>query len=438
MKRAGLLLAVLIAAAAVFMLEQRGTKAEQHISNAKINRFWILSDTHFITKELYDEGSAFEKMKETAAGKELCYQEESLTALVSKALREKPTGIIITGDLTFNGELASAEKLAAIFQPLKKAGILFFSIPGNHDIYNGWARQFGGDKQLMTEQIGPADFKELFADGYEKAGSTDKASLSYMINLNDRYRLLFLDSCLYGNQSTTSEPVTNGRIAKETLEWINEQLEEAKGKQQQTLVFLHHNLYEHNALLNQGYVLDNAAELRSILADYAVPAVFSGHIHIQDIATPPAGIPEIVTSAYPVYELGYGVLELAADRLLYQRMALPLEKWAKEQGSSKQELLQYTAFQQDVFNTASKKMATDQLNMDETLTQEELQETTGFVASLNAALFTGNDAYTKEERRQLRASDSYALVQQQSFLGDYVESLLTDESADRKIIINLE
>lgn len=66
--------------------------------------FWVLSDTHLITTDLYESGEEFERIKLTSAGKELEYQEDSLRALVDLALEEKPTGIIITGDLTLNGE----------------------------------------------------------------------------------------------------------------------------------------------------------------------------------------------------------------------------------------------------------------------------------------------------------------------------------------------
>jgi metallophosphoesterase superfamily enzyme len=74
--------------------------------------FWVLSDTHLITSDLYESGEEFERIKLTSAGKELEYQQDSLRALVDLALEEKPTGIIITGDLTLNGERKSAEKLA--------------------------------------------------------------------------------------------------------------------------------------------------------------------------------------------------------------------------------------------------------------------------------------------------------------------------------------
>ena len=113
-----------------------------YLTNTKNNKVYLLSDTHLIAKDLHDDGAAFQRMRDTSAGKDLDYQGLVLIAFVRKVLKEKPAAVIITGDLTFNGEKLSAEKMAWIFAPLKKAGVAFLVIPGNHDIYDGWARKF--------------------------------------------------------------------------------------------------------------------------------------------------------------------------------------------------------------------------------------------------------------------------------------------------------
>lgn len=82
------------------------------IINSLNPTFYILSDTHLIADELHDNGSAFDQMRKTSAGKDLDYQELSLKAFVRKVITEKPIAVIITGDLTFNGEKVSALKLA--------------------------------------------------------------------------------------------------------------------------------------------------------------------------------------------------------------------------------------------------------------------------------------------------------------------------------------
>ena len=53
-----------------------------------------------------------------------------------------------------------------------------------------------------------------------------------------------------------------------------DQLEAAKQQQQTPLLFMHHNLLEHNSLLKEGYILDNSAQLQQLLTAYQVPANF--------------------------------------------------------------------------------------------------------------------------------------------------------------------
>ena len=82
-------------------------------------KFWVISDTHLIADSLHDNGQAFSQMQKTSQGKDLYYQEVVLSAFVKKALDKKPDAIIVTGDVTFNGERVSAQRFAEIFKPLK-------------------------------------------------------------------------------------------------------------------------------------------------------------------------------------------------------------------------------------------------------------------------------------------------------------------------------
>lgn len=95
----------------------------------------------------------FKKMRDTSAGKDLDYQEIMLTAFVRKVLIDKPTAVIITGDLTFNGARRSGEKLTEIFAPLKKSELHFY--------------QFRETMILMM--AGRENLKENFNIGFRKS-----------------------------------------------------------------------------------------------------------------------------------------------------------------------------------------------------------------------------------------------------------------------------
>lgn len=124
-------------------------KANSVLQQDSESEFWLLSDVHFLSSALHDNSIAFNQFAEGAAGKEMRYQAESLEAFVAEALEKRPTGVILTGDMTLNGEKASAESLAELLAPLQEASIMVLSLPGNHEIYNGWARILMGIRNFM-------------------------------------------------------------------------------------------------------------------------------------------------------------------------------------------------------------------------------------------------------------------------------------------------
>jgi 3',5'-cyclic AMP phosphodiesterase CpdA len=94
------------------------------LTQDKKTSFWVISDTHLIADSLHDDGQAFSQMQKTSQGKDLYYQETALSAFVRMAEEKKPAAIIVTGDVTFNGERVSAERFAEIFKPLTKTKLL--------------------------------------------------------------------------------------------------------------------------------------------------------------------------------------------------------------------------------------------------------------------------------------------------------------------------
>ncbi|MCT6891910.1 MAG: metallophosphoesterase, partial [Lactobacillus sp.] len=90
------------------------------ITNKANTEFWVITDTHLIADSLHDDGQAFQRIQNTSQGKDLVYQEIALRAFTDLANEKKPAAIIVTGDVTFNGELISAQKFAEIFRNLNE------------------------------------------------------------------------------------------------------------------------------------------------------------------------------------------------------------------------------------------------------------------------------------------------------------------------------
>ena len=70
------------------------------------------------------------------------------------------------------------------------------------------------------------------------------------------------------------------------------------------------------------------------------------------------------------------------------------------------------------------------------LTEEQINTLYTFIAKMNAALFTGDDVYSQEEKETIRHSEEYQLLATYSyFLKQYVDSLLEDKSPDNALTL---
>lgn len=426
---AGLALAVI---GGLYLLPKEQTAHEKALFNAP-PKIWVISDTHYLAEELYDDGSAFQFIEKTSAGKDLRRAEARMEALLAQAKMEKPQALIISGDLTMNGEKKSAEKLATQLAAFEKAGIEVFVIPGNHDIHDGWARKYVGDKQEKTAQISPKDFKEIFAaNGYDQAMASDPDSLSYTVPLTKDLTLLMIDSNLYSLDTSISAPVTKGQISEDTLNWIKEQLEAAKKAHKQVLPILHHNLFKHNDQVNKGYVLDDT-RLREMLSEFKVPVAFSGHIHAQDILTESvAGQPltEIVSGSFAITPNGYGEVTFNHQQLHYQRKELAMTKWAQETKQTDPTLLDYDQYREELFDKSGEEMAYRQL-LESELTEDldRADRVAQYVGKINTRFFKGAD-YTPSaaDQQKMKQDPDYQTLQSlpKNFLQSYIDSILFD------------
>lgn len=421
----------------LFSTESKSDHSTQNINVSDVlfqkedMEFWLITDPHYIDETLYDDGSAFEYIKTTAAGKDLTYQKESLQALVAQVLKEKPDGLIVTGDITLNGEFVSGEKFAEILAPIRQAEIEVFVIPGNHDIHDGWARKFTDDAQEKTAQISAAEFKEMFSDyGYKESISQDEKSLSYLISINDRYNFMFLDTNIYTMEPSTRNPTTAGRIDEQTKKWIEEQLRFGTENGKQTLVFMHHNLFSHNELVNKGYVLNNAEEICTLFAEYEIPVSFSGHIHAQDILTDKeSGITEIVTGSYAITPHPIGVIHLNNQKLTYAREAIDVAQWAKENQLTDENLLNHDRYLEELFLKESRSLGYRYLLEAGYTKESELDMAAELVGELNRRFFTGEDFISDDEVKEIRQSEAYQIIlEESSELKEYIDSIIQDSN----------
>ena len=230
-------------------------------------------------------------------------------AIVDKALAEivayQPDLVILSGDLTKDGELVCHqgmhEKLAAAKKQLANAGkqAMFCVINGNHDINNDDnGRDFSSGKAEHTDLVDPLAFKELYADcGYDDAiakfdeGGSQGGSLSYVVRPAKGVTLIVVDSGKYSadqNGLGRDEHVTSGVVGEKLLAWVESQAKQARAAGDIVFVTQHHGVIPHFSMepeLMGEYLVDNYEDCQRRYADAGVSAVFTGHMHANDIAS---------------------------------------------------------------------------------------------------------------------------------------------------------
>lgn len=263
-----------------------------------------LSDVHYFSQKLYADCGDF-TIAENSDRK--TFRESG--AIVDKALAEivayQPDLVILSGDLTKDGELVCHqgmhEKLAAAKKQLANAGkqAMFCVINGNHDINNDDnGRDFSSGKAEHTDLVDPLAFKELYADcGYDDAiakfdeGGSQGGSLSYVVRPAKGVTLIVVDSGKYSadqNGLGRDEHVTSGVVGEKLLAWVESQAKQARAAGDIVFVTQHHGVIPHFSMepeLMGEYLVDNYEDCQRRYADAGVSAVFTGHMHANDIAS---------------------------------------------------------------------------------------------------------------------------------------------------------
>ncbi len=202
------------------------------------------SDIHYFAKELTDNGPRFQEMVEYGDGKIVTYIDAITDAFLDEVMEYCPDALILSGDLTLEGEKKSHQELAKKLEKVEDAGIPVLVIPGNHDINNRKAGKYKGTQRMPAEYTTPEEFREIYRDfGYDEALSEDKTSLSYVYELDDETRILMLDTCQY-------RPVAKvgGAILSDTYDWIEEQLQSAWEDGVMVIPIAHHNLLDESEI----------------------------------------------------------------------------------------------------------------------------------------------------------------------------------------------
>ncbi|MEG1050340.1 MAG: metallophosphoesterase, partial [Oscillospiraceae bacterium] len=193
-----------------FLLALSGCSAPKNIKIIQA------TDVHYLSQQLTDNSPAFVEMIGEADGKLTHYIEPIVEAFMGEVVAEKPDFLILSGDLTFNGEKLSHLDFAQKLKKVSDAGIEVLVIPGNHDIDYPFSMGFEGEYTFPTDRISKDEYMQIYQDfGLSKATSKDAETLSYFYKLSKKVQVLMLDVNT-GKQF--------GSVSEGTLAWIESNL----------------------------------------------------------------------------------------------------------------------------------------------------------------------------------------------------------------------
>ncbi len=262
----------------------------------------VLSDMHYYPVNFVSDCADYT----TYVGGDPKMLEESgsiADAALDMVREDDPDILIVSGDLTKDGEIEGHRDLAAKFQALEdETDTEVFVINGNHDIYNYLdACTFENGRKESAQTTTPDEFREIYANfGYNgdfeaqyftnPAFGEQAGGLSYAVDLG-RFTIVAIDSGMYspdaGTGYDTNEHVTAGRVDEDLLPWVTDRIEEADAEGDTVIGLMHHGLVPHfegeEDILSE-YVVEDWQNVASALADAGMRYIFTGHMHANDIA----------------------------------------------------------------------------------------------------------------------------------------------------------
>lgn len=275
----------------------------------------VATDLHFYNQSMGIKSPYFFEWAQSEI-KMLDYSDVIIDAFIDAINTQSPDVVILCGDLTNNGaeisHIALLEKLRKI-----KPSVRVYVIPGNHDIASESNYIFPDvGEPVKIDSISKEEFRTLYADfGYQNAVSNAPDSLSYSINLNDKIKLIAIDSNNYNNRF----PGINadaGAISQQTLEWLKQQAAEANSENRRIIAFMHHPLMEHFPMFElffPDFILYQSRMILKTFAYLGINIILTGHHHANSIVSKVSGgnrVFDIQTSALTSYPLAFRTLEI--------------------------------------------------------------------------------------------------------------------------------
>lgn len=264
----------------------------------------VLSDTHYLSPTMIKNTDDYTTHLNSDR-KMFTESSAILDQMLTDIQADNPDVLLISGDLTKDGEKEGHEELADRLAVLKEEvpGLDVYVVPGNHDVRNANAMNFNtADGQAVPAgRTEPEDFIQIYGDvvyeddsiiaRYNPPEGKEAGSLSYAARPQEGFTIVAIDSARYSADNTDSgedEHETSGAVSADLEKWVLEQIAAAKERGDTIIGLQHHGYIPHFSMepdLLPMYLVNDYARLSEAFADAGMRYVFTGHMHANDIAT---------------------------------------------------------------------------------------------------------------------------------------------------------
>lgn len=249
-------------------------------------RFFLVTDTHIFGQALGTSGAAFQKLDAYGS---TCYKASgALFDAAAKTMLNTPEidTVLLSGDITSNGEYLSNAEAAKHLEALQNAGKRVVAVTATHDytsddrfpgrVIESFA--YEGENAVPARGTKRTELDGFYAKfGKQQALSIHEASGSYCIRLKDGYRLLCLNDDGNG---------VNCGYDRDCMNWIHENVQAAHAAGDFIFAMTHHPVVPPTPLYPMVSKRDMLLDYETVadtFAAWGLTLIFTGHTHIQCI-----------------------------------------------------------------------------------------------------------------------------------------------------------
>lgn len=435
-----------------------------HVSAAEHNII-VIADPHVMAEELLiKDGKAFQKHL-SRTRKMIDYSQALFDKMIENVVEmsPRPELVLIAGDLSKDGELASHKHVKKKLDYLKMNGISTLIVPGNHD-WGTRALAYAGENVIESVSCVRFGDKEnslesIYAEYGFQSYLKDSAKVSMAVDRESKSSTL----------TYTCEPISGlvvvgidsgkkGELSKSTINWVSSTIRKSLNEGKQVIAMMHHSLMPH--IVGGSHVLYPSKKedrdsgnigyklVRNRLADAGLKLIITGNTHNQDIAKDwnsnlKAPIYDVSTGSTCCYPFCYRMLVFDDKTNNLSITSSTLKCTAKSlrgnQISLKEARDRFT--QPYIINGIKSKLITSGMS------KEDAKRVAPYVATAYIYHAEGDETENKSSMELLSKLDTM-LIESPSFLkkmrsmlqdiSNYGDAKRANQTADKSLRINLK